>query len=166
MKAILCADRNWGIGFGNRLLVSIPADMRFFRETTQGHVVVMGRKTLESFPGGRPLPHRTNIVLTHDVTFRPAGATVVHSTAELAEALRPYDPGDIFVIGGAEVYRLLLAQCDTVYVTRVDYAYQADRFFPNLDEDPAWEKTEESEEQTYFDAEYTFCTYRRRAGQK
>ena len=159
MKAILSADRNWGIGYQNKLLVRLPSDMRFFRETTTGHVVVMGRKTLESFPNGKPLPKRTNIVLTKNKNFAAKGAIVVHSKEELLEELKKYPEEDIFVIGGESIYRMLLPYCTTAYVTRTDYAYDADTYFPNLDELPEWKLVEESEEETYFDIEYRFTKY-------
>ena len=162
MRAILNADRNWGIGFQNRLLVHIPSDMRFFREHTTGNVVVMGRKTLESLPGGRPLADRDNIILSRDPSFSVKGAAVVHSVEELQQLIRDIDTDRVDVIGGAEIYRLLLPYCDTAYVTRVDYAYQADAFFPNLDDMLEWELTEESEEQTCHNMEFTFRTYRRK----
>ena len=161
MKAILSADRNWGIGCQNKLLISIPSDMKFFRETTTGHTVVMGRKTLESFPGGQPLKNRRNIVLTRNPEYSVKGAEVVHSPEELLKLLEGSPLEDVYVIGGGEVYRQLLPYCDTVYVTKIDFAYQADTFFPNLDESPEWELAEESEEQTCFDIEFTFRTYRR-----
>lgn len=161
MKAILSADRNWGIGCQNKLLISIPSDMKFFRETTTGHTVVMGRKTLESFPGGQPLKNRRNIVLTRNPGYSVKGAEVVRSAEELLKLLEGSPLEDVYVIGGGEVYRLLLPYCDTVYVTKIDFAYQADTFFPNLDESPEWELAEESEEQTCFDIEFTFRTYRR-----
>ena len=159
MIAILAADKNWGIGCGNELLTSIPADMKFFRTTTSGHVVVMGRKTLESFPGGRPLKNRTNIVLTSDQTYAVEGAIIVHSLDELLDELRKYDPDDIYVIGGGSVYAQMLPYCSKVLVTKIDFAYKADTWFPNLDEMPEWSITEESEEQTYFNLTYTFRTY-------
>ena len=161
MKAILSADRNWGIGCQNKLLISIPSDMKFFRETTTGHTVGMGRRTLESFPGGQPLKNRRNIVLTRNPEYSVKGAEVVHSPEELLKLLEGSPLEDVYVIGGGEVYRLLLPYCDTVYVTKIDFAYQADTFFPNLDESPEWELAEESEEQTCFDIEFTFRTYRR-----
>ena len=161
MKAILSADRNWGIGCQNKLLISIPSDMKFFRETTTGHTVVMGRRTLESFPGGQPLKNRRNIVLTRNPEYSVKGAEVVHSPEELLKLLEGSPLEDVYVSGGGEVYRLLLPYCDTVYVTKIDFAYQADTFFPNLDESPEWELAEESEEQTCFDIEFTFRTYRR-----
>lgn len=161
MKAILSADRNWGIGYQNKLLVSIPSDMRFFREMTEGKVIVMGRKTLESFPNGLPLKKRINVVLTHDRSYQVKDAVIVHDKEELLEELKKYQE-DIFVVGGGSVYELLLPYCDTVYVTRIDMEYQADTFFPDLDQDPEWELTEESDEQTCFDIEFTFTVYRRK----
>lgn len=162
MNLILSADKNWAIGKDNKLLVRIPADMKFFRETTTGKVVVMGRKTLESFPNGLPLKNRTNIVLTANPDYQAKGAVLVHGKAELAEELKKYNDKEIYVIGGESVYRMLLDQCDTAYVTKIDYQYEADTFFPNLDERPEWELVERSEEQTYFDLEYYFVKYQRR----
>lgn len=162
MKAILSADKNWGIGYNNKLLVSIPSDMKFFRQTTTGKVVVMGRKTLESFPNGLPLKNRTNIVLTGNRDYQVKDAVLVHDYNELKEELKKYDPDDIYVIGGESIYRMLLPECDTVLVTRIDRAFQADTFFPNLDEMDEWVMTEESEEQTCFDLEFTFTKYERR----
>ena len=162
MKAILSADRNWGIGYQNRLLVSIPSDMKFFRQTTTGKVVVMGRKTLESFPNGMPLKNRTNIVLTGNKDYHVKDAVIVYSKEELLEELKKYDTDTVYVIGGESIYRMLLPYCDTAYVTKIDRAFQADTFFPNLDEMDEWVMTEESEEQTCFDLEFTFTKYERR----
>lgn len=162
MKAIVCADKNWGIGYQNRLLVSIPSDMKFFRQTTTGKVVVMGRKTLESFPNGLPLKNRTNIVLTSNMNYQVKDAVIVHSEKELTEELKKYNSDDIYVIGGESVYRMMLPVCDTVYVTKVDRAFQADTFFPDLDKEDEWVMTEESEEQTCFDLEFCFTKYERK----
>ena len=162
MKAILAADKNWGIGYNNHLLVSIPSDMKFFRQTTTGKVVVMGRKTLESFPNGMPLKNRTNIVLTGNQNYQVKDAIVVHSEDELMEELKKYETDDIYVIGGESVYRMMLPYCDTAYVTKIDRAFQADTFFPDLDEMDEWVMTEESEEQTCFDLEFCFTKYERR----
>lgn len=163
MNAIVAADKNWGIGYKNKLLISIPSDMKFFRQTTMNHVVVMGRKTLESFPNGLPLAKRTNIVLTRDQDYKVKGAILVHSEEELLEELKKYEEDDIFVIGGGSVYEMMLPYCKKVYVTKIDFAYQADTYFPNLDEMPEWEMTEESEEQTCFDIEFAFTKYERKA---
>lgn len=162
MKAILSADRNWGIGNGNKLLVSIPSDMKFFRQTTTGKVVVMGRKTLESFPNGQPLKNRTNIVLTENPDYRVKDAVIVHSKEELLKTLEQYDTEDIYIIGGESIYRMMLPYCDTVLVTKIDRAFQADTFFPDLDKMEGWEMTEEGEEQTCFDLEFRFTKYERR----
>ena len=144
MKAILSADRKWGLGYQGRLLVSIPSDMRYFRETTMGHVVVMGRKTLATLPAGQPLKGRTNIILSRDPEWTVRGAVVVHSIKELMEVLKPYDDDDIYVAGGGEIYAQLLPYCDTAYVTRIDMTYQADTFFEDLDASPDWEMVETS----------------------
>lgn len=162
MKAILSADKNWGIGYKGSLLIHIPSDMKFFREKTEGHVVIMGRKTLESLPAGQPLVNRTNVVLTRDKNYKaPAGVVVVHGVEELRSLYSDWDQDDLYVIGGGSVYEALLPWCDTAYVTKIDYAYQADTFFPNLDERPEWKKVWESEEQTCFDIEFAFTRYER-----
>ena len=162
MNLIVAVDKNWAIGNKNQLLVRIPADQKFFRETTTGKIVVMGRKTLESFPNGLPLKNRTNIVLTSDRSYAVSGAVVVHSMDELHEELKKYPSEDIFVIGGETAYRQLLDECDTAHITKIDYAFEADTYFPNLDERDDWEITADSEEQTYFNLEYYFYKYERK----
>ncbi len=162
LNLIVAVDKNWAIGKNNKMLWSIPADMRFFRKKTTGHVVVMGRKTLESFPNGLPLKQRTNIVLTANPRYHVKDALIVHTTEELLERLKGYDPREIFVIGGESIYRQLLPYCDTAYVTRIDHAYDADTYFPNLDQMPEWTMTEVSEEQTSFDLEFVFTKYERK----
>lgn len=137
--------------------------MKFFRQTTTGKVVVMGRKTLESFPGKKPLKNRTNIVLTKNPSYQAEGAIVVHNEDELREELKKYDSEDIFVIGGESIYRQLLDECDKAYITKIEYAYTADAYFPNLDEKEEWKITAESEEHTCFDLEYFFLTYEKNA---
>lgn len=164
MNMIVAADRHWGIGYRNKLLVSIPADMKFFRETTTGNVVVMGRKTLESFPNGLPLPNRTNIVLTGRKDYRVKNALVFHTVEEVLEKLKEYPSDKVFVIGGESIYRQFLPYCDVVHVTKIDYLYQADAFFPDLDAMEEWEITGDSEEQTYFNLVYTFYRYERKPG--
>ncbi len=161
MNLIVAVDAHWAIGLKNRLLVSIPDDMKFFRETTTGKVVVMGRKTLESFPGGKPLKNRVNIVMTANPAYQAGDAIVVHNDEELAEELAKYPSEDIYVIGGESIYRKLLPMCDVAHVTKIDYTYEADAYFPDLDKDPDWEITADSEEQTYFDLEYHFLKYER-----
>ena len=161
MNLIVAVDKNWGIGKNNKLLTSIPADMKFFVSKTTGNVVVMGRKTLESFPNKKPLKNRVNIVLTRNPDYQVEGAIVVRSDEELQVELAKYDSEKIFVIGGESIYKKMLNMCDVAYVTKMDYAYDADAHFPNLDEMDNWELAEVGEEETYFDLEYAFCTYRR-----
>ena len=161
MNLIVAVDKNWAIGKGNKLLVSIPQDMKFFRETTMGKVVVMGRKTLESFPGGQPLKKRTNIVLTRDKNYDVKDAIVVHNIEELLNELKNYNEEDIYVIGGETIYRQLLPYCKLAHVTKINHGYEADTYFPNLDEDEEWAVTGVSDEQTYFDLEYEFVRYER-----
>lgn len=161
MNLIAAVDANWGIGYKNKLLVSIPDDMKFFRETTTGKVVVMGRKTLESFPNGKPLKNRTNIVMTKDQRYQAEGAIVVHNMDELHAELAKYPSEDIYVIGGESIYRQLVDECDVAHITKIDFSYVADAYFPNLDEKEEWVITEDSEEQTYFDLEYYCLKYER-----
>lgn len=161
MNLIVAVDENWAIGQDNKLLVSIPNDMKYFRETTTGKVVVMGRKTLESFPNGLPLKNRTNIVLTSDINYKVKDTIIVHSLEQLLEELKKYDSQDIYIIGGESIYRQMLEYCDVAHVTKIHYVYHADTFFPNLDEMKEWEITADSEEQTYFDLEYEFLKYER-----
>ena len=161
MNLIAAVDKNWAIGLKNKLLVSIPSDMKFFRETTTGKVVVMGRKTLESFPNQRPLKNRVNIVLTKDETYQVKDALVVHDMEQLREELAKYPSEDIYVIGGETIYKQLLDDCDVAHITKIDYAFEADAYFPNLDAMPEWKITQDSEEQTYFDLEYYFYRYER-----
>lgn len=133
MKAILHADKEWGIGKDNRLMFSLPADMKFFRKTTTGGVVVMGKNTLLSFPNGEPLKNRVNIVLSS--TLSRDDCTVVKDLAALREELKKYPDRAVWVIGGSAVYKTLLPYCESVLVTRVDAVGGADTFFPNLDKD-------------------------------
>ena len=161
MKLRAAVDKNWAIGYKTQLLVSIPSDMKQFRQKTTGHIVVMGRKTLESFPGGLPLKNRRNIVLTSNRNYQVKDAVIVHSEEELKEELKKYDTDEIFVIGGESIYRMLEPLCDEAFITKIDHSYQADAHFPNLDSDPSWVLKEESEENTCFDLEYVFTRYER-----
>lgn len=162
MNIIVAVDKNWAIGNNNKLLVSIPSDMKFFRSTTTGKVVVMGRKTLESFPNGLPLKNRTNIVLTANPDYKVKDAIICHTIEELLETLEAYDSEDIYVIGGDSIYHQMLPYCDVAHVTKIDHAFEADAWFPNLDDMPEWEVTADSDEQTYFDLEFRFLKYERK----
>ena len=155
--AIVAVDRNWGIGKDDALLAHIPEDMKFFREHTTGHPVIMGRKTLESFPGGRPLKNRKNIVITRNPFYEKEGAVVVST---IDAAIEQAGVEDAFVIGGGSVYRQLIDHCELAYVTKIDAEFEADTFFPNLDEDPRWELTEEGEAREHEGLAFRFTTYR------
>ena len=161
MNLIVAVDNNWAIGRKGKLLVSIPNDMKHFREETTGKVVVFGRKTLDTFPQSQPLANRTNIILSANKGFAVKGATVVPSLEALLEELKKYDDEDIYVIGGDSVYKQLLPYCKVAHVTKIDHEFDADTYFPNLDQDPAWQITAESDEHTYFDLPYTFLKYER-----
>lgn len=162
MNMIVAVDENWAIGNKNDLLIRIPADMKMFRQETTGKVVVLGRKTLETFPNGLPLPKRTNIILSKNADYQIKDAIVVNSVDALLETLKAYDTKDVYIIGGETVYRQMLPYADTVHVTKIERAYDADAFFPNLDQDDEWEVTAESDEQVYFDTTYTFVKYERK----
>lgn len=161
MNVIVAADKNWAIGNKNELLIRIPNDHRHFREETEGKVVVLGRRTLETFPQGLPLKDRTNIILSTNSSYHVKDAVVVHSVEELLEELKQYRDEDIYIVGGESVYRQMLPYCNVAHVTRIDHAYEADSFFPDLDLDEGWKITADSEEQTYFDIAYQFVRYER-----
>ncbi len=139
MNLIVAVSRNWGIGKDNDLLFSIPTDMKFFRETTMGKVVVMGRKTLESFPNAKPLPKRTNIVLSRNADYAPEGVLVCHTPAEVLAEVKKYNPDDVFIIGGAEIYRMMIPFCKRAYITIVDAEPEADSFIPDFTKLAGWE---------------------------
>jgi len=141
MQAIVAVSENWGIGKDGGLLFRISADLKRFKALTAGHAVVMGRKTLQSLPGGKGLPGRRNIVLTGDIRFTAENAETANTLSAAVFAAG----ADAFVIGGETVYRQMLSLCDRVYVTKVFAAPEADTFFPDLDADPGWEIAEESE---------------------
>ena len=162
MNLIAAVDKNWAIGYNNELLVRIPEDQKWFRETTTGKAVIMGRKTLESFPGKRPLKNRTNIVITKDMDYEADGAIIVHSIEEALEAAKDFADEDIYVIGGESIYKQMLPLCTVAHITKIDYAYQADAFFPDLDKEEGWKVTESSDERTYFDLIYEFLKYERK----
>ena len=159
MNLIVAVDENWAIGNKEELLVRIPADHKFFRQETTGKVVVLGRKTLETFPQGLPLKNRTNIIMSTNPAYKVKDAVVVHSLEELLAELEKYDTEDVYIVGGESVYRQMLPYCDVAHVTKIDHAYEADAYFPNLDKEPEWQITADSEEQTYFDITYHFLKY-------
>ena len=163
MNIIVSVDKKWGIGNKGKLLVSIPKDMKLFREETVGKVIIMGHNTLLSLPGSQPLAGRENIVLSKDKNLKIKGATVVNSLESCLEYLREnnINDEDVFVIGGESVYRNFLPYCNVAHVTYIDYEYAADRQLLNLDLDKEWNLVLETEEETYFDIPYTFRMYKR-----
>ncbi len=162
MNMIVAVDKNWGIGKDGRLLVTIPEDQRLFREETLKKTVIMGRKTLESLPGGQPLYGRTTVVLSRNPDYRVKGARCVSGVEEALKAVGEQRSEDVFVAGGEEIYRAFLPYCDVAHVTFIDYGYEADAYFPNLDKNPDWVLEAETEEATCFDICYTFRRYVRR----
>ncbi|MHC1722661.1 MAG: dihydrofolate reductase [Aminipila sp.] len=160
MKIIVAADNNWGIGKNNNLLTHIPNDLKYFKEKTLGKVVVMGRKTLESLPGQKPLPGRTNIVLSSNKEYT-ADCTVCHSEEELFKVLEQYDSNDVHIIGGQKVYADMLEKCDTYFVTKILDTFDADKHFENLDKRQDVELVWESDLQEHKNLQYKFTEYRR-----
>lgn len=161
MRLIVAVSENWGIGKDNDLLFNIPKDMKFFRETTMGKTVILGRKNLESFPGKKPLPKRTNIILTRDPAFECEGAVICRSVDEVLK--NPAVDSDAFVIGGEEIYRQFLPYCDTCYITKVKKTVPADKFMVNLDQLPEWAVAEESEDIEDNGHIIKFCRYERKS---
>lgn len=159
MQAIVAVDRNWAIGRSGGMLFHLPGDLQFFKRTTLGKAVVMGRRTLESLPGGRPLKGRQNIVLTRDAAFAAEGVTAVCSLAELSQALSALHPEDVMLIGGHQIYHLLIDCCDRAYVTHIDAEAPADCYFPNLKSRPGWRLVSQSPVQEENGLSYTFYTY-------
>ncbi len=157
MNLIAAVDRNWAIGRGGELLVRIPADLKRFQALTTGHAVILGRKTLATFPGGRPLKNRRNLILSRSTAFAPEGAEVFSDVDSLLKAA----PADAFVIGGESVYKALLPHCDKAFITKIDGAWPADAYFPDLDADPAWQVTEEGELLEHEGLAFRYVTYER-----
>lgn len=159
MKAIVAVDRNWGIGREGALLTHLPEDMKFFRTTTKGKVVVMGRKTLQSFPDGKPLKNRMNLVLTSDREYQTEGVLVCHSVPELLRELESYASDEVYIIGGQSVYEQFLPYCDTAYVTYMKREFCPDTYFPNLERMGNWKLAKCGEEKEYEGLRFEFRTY-------
>ena len=164
MNIIVAVDKKWGIGNKGKLLVSIPRDKKLFREETTGKVIIMGHNTLLSLPGSQPLAGRKNIVLSRDSSLSIKGATVLNSVDACIDYLNKNNikDSDVFVIGGESVYNDFLPYCDVAHITYIDYEYEADRHFLNLDISNEWSLVLETEEETYFDIPYTFRLYKRK----
>lgn len=158
MNAIVVVDKNWAIGKDGGLLVHLPGDLKYYRKKTKGKVIVVGRKTLESFPGGKPLPDRECIVVTRNRDYIREDCVVCHSKEQVMELISRYDDEDVFISGGAEIYRLFMDVCDDFYVTRIYDEFDADRYFPNLDQ-LGYEVTWESPMQEEKGISYRFFKY-------
>ncbi|MDD4801313.1 MAG: dihydrofolate reductase [Syntrophomonas sp.] len=159
MKALVAVDLNWGIGYKGNLLLKIPEDMKFFKQTTLGKAVVMGRATFESLPGQRPLKDRNNFVLSTKGLMRP-DVMVCPSLKDLFIELGKYPLENIFVIGGEKAYKDLLPYCQEAYVTKIESIFEADRYCVNLDEHKSWEPIYTGEERIYNDITFRFLKYR------
>ncbi len=159
MELIVNVTENWGIGCKDRLLVAISADLKRFRALTTGKTVILGRRTLATFPGGRPLKNRENIVLTRDPAFSAEGALAAHDLAELFALLRGKNTDDVCVIGGASVYEQLLPYCARARVTKTYITADADRFFPDLDVLPDWQVEQTSDVQEENGVRFAYMDY-------
>ncbi len=160
MNLIVAVDNNWGIGKNNDLLYNIKGDMAYFRQQTLNKVVFMGEKTFLSFPNQQPLKNRINIVLSDNPNFDVQGCTVVHSLPELFNELKNYKDEDVYLIGGASMYNLLLPYCTRAYITKIDAYKPADRFLTNIDQLKNWIIENESETFTEGGYRYKFVTYK------
>lgn len=159
MNLIAAVDKEWGIGNNGDLLIRIGDDLQEFKRLTMGKIVVLGRKTLATFPRGEALKNRTNIIISHDTNLKPNNAIVCNSLEELLDELKRYDSEDIFVVGGASVYNLLLPYCDTAYITKIDMSFDKDTWLPNLDLDSNWSCVFTGEEQESEGVKYYFTKY-------
>ena len=158
MNLIVAVDQNWAIGKDGDQLVYLSEDLKRFKALTLGHPVILGRKTLSTFPGGRPLKGRPNLILSTTPGYQVDGADIFPNLDQLLESA----PSDSFVIGGESVYRALLPHCSTAYITKIHAAFPADRFFPNLDQDPDWILQDNSEELNQDGVTFHYCTYIRK----
>ena len=159
MDLIVAVTADWGIGKDGDLLVHIPEDMKFFREKTKGAAVIMGRATLDSFPGGAPLKGRLNIVMTRNAAFFRDGVTVVHDIDQLFSLINGITDRPIVVIGGGEIYSMLLPYCERAYITKVDTTVPCDTFFPNVDLMENWKEVYRSEDKLHNGLVFRFTTY-------
>ena len=163
MFQVVAVDKNWGIGNDGNLLFHISEDLKNFRRLTEGKTVILGRKTLATFPKGAPLKNRRNIILSRDESYTVEGAEVARSVEEVAELLKNENTDNVVVIGGESIYRQMLPLCDTAVVTKIDAeAPASDKFFPDLDEDENWYLAEESEVKEENGIKFRFCTYKRK----
>lgn len=160
MIAIVAVDQSWGIGKDGEQLLYIPEDLKRFKAFTTGNTIILGRKTMYTFPGAKPLKNRRNLILSRNPDFHPEGAEVYPGLEELMAHVT--DPDNTYVVGGASVYHTMIGQCDRAYVTKIDAAWPADCWFPNLDEDPNWEVESVGEELEHEGVKFRYVNYRRK----
>lgn len=160
MKLIVAVNKNWGIGKGNDLLYHLPSDMKFFRSTTKDNIIVIGRKTLESFPNAKPLPYRTNVVLTRDKNYTSEGTVILNTVEDVIEYTKNNSDRETYICGGEEIYKLFLPYCEEALVTKIEDECDAEKFMPNLDNDDNWELFEKSEPIIENGLSFCFCTYK------
>ncbi|MDD4036634.1 MAG: dihydrofolate reductase [Bacilli bacterium] len=158
LKLIVAVDNEWGIGLDNQLLYRIPEDMSYFREKTENNIIVMGRKTFESLPKKKPLPNRVNIILTRQDMKREDDVVICHSIDEVVSKITNIEK-DVYIIGGAEIYKQLLDYCSKALVTKVNASATKNKYFPNLDELDNWELVKESDNRVYNGIIYKFTEY-------
>ncbi len=163
MNLIVAADENWGIGKDGGLLTHLSGDLKYFKEKTKGKVVVMGRATLESLPKGRPLPERTNIVLTRDTSFEKEGCVIVNNMEQLLAECAKYDSEDVMIIGGEQIYMQLIRQCERLFITKIFASFDADKHLMNVDRMRSFELVWESDIKEENGISYQFLEYRKRA---
>ena len=159
MIAIVAVDKNWGIGKDGEQLIYIPEDLKRFKNFTTGNAIILGRKTMYTFPGSKPLKGRRNLILSRTPDFAPEGAEVFPGLEELMEKVT--DPDNTYVVGGASVYQTMIGQCDRAYVTKIDAEYPADCWFPNLDENPDWVVESEGEWMEHEGIRFRYVNYKR-----
>ncbi len=159
MNIIVTVDKNWGLSWKKHPLVQIPADYRFTQAETRGKVTVMTEEMMASFPGGKPMGGRRNLILAKSADFHEPGAMAFSKMQELKEGLSEYRKEDIFILGGQPLFDELLGECRQIHLTWVNFSYQADCWFPNLAQRPEWKLAERTGEQTYYDLEYYFLRF-------
>lgn len=165
MTLIAAVDKNWAIGYENDVLIGIPEDRKHFKQLTMGNIIIIGRKTLESFPNGKPLPGRINIVVTKNKEYKAEGVILAYSIEEAvntAQIIAGVTGMKIFVAGGGEIYRQLKGCCNEAVITYIDYCFEnADTFFPGLDSDESWHLVSVSGRSVYENCEFEYRTYKK-----
>ncbi|MCT4542570.1 MAG: dihydrofolate reductase [Vallitalea sp.] len=159
MNLIVAVDNNWAVGYNGGLLTYLPGDLPYFKEKTMDKIIVMGRKTLESLPNGKPLKGRKNIILTRDKDFVCENAVICYSKDEVLEYIKQFNTEDVFIIGGSEIYNLFMNECNKAYITKIYEILKADKFINNMDKLNNWEITWKSDMQEHQGINYQWTLY-------